>query len=517
MRGSRLVLVSSLLFTLSFPLALNSENLIPASLSSFFIWFAYVPLALATFRRTPRESFRLGYLFGLLTNLGTLFWIIIAIKKYGGLSMGTSSLIFFLILVVLGFFPAVSLWATARLGSMAPRWLLATLLFTLWAWTQTFIPLGGFPWLHPAYALYGAPHLAQTVDLFGTTGLNFLIFLVNFVLAEGCLWMQKREPAYPKWGALFAAMLLVSGYVYGLYRTQQIQTGSPDGHLKVALVQGNVPQDLKWSSHSRTTIRDRYEKLSRLATESAPDLIVWPEAALPYSVAGDTQKLSAIARLEAKADFVVGAPTRHRREKRTVYRNSVFVVDHKGRVKSRYDKIHLVPFGEYVPLGDVLPMQYVVPAVAGVFRAGDRSILGKTGGSRFGILVCYEVLFSDLTIDLVRDGAQFLVNVTNDAWFDHTSGPYQHVRFASFRAIETRRPLVRSANTGITAWFDPLGRIHNPSKLFTEAMILAEIKPRNDMTFYIRYPFFFPLAVASLLLLTATGLFRARTRGGSIV
>jgi apolipoprotein N-acyltransferase len=140
-------------------------------------------------------------------------------------------------------------------------------------------------------------------------------------------------------------------------------------------------------------------------------------------------------------------------------------------------------------------MEYIVPSVAGNFTSGSTAALPTLGAQAYGILICYELLFPDLSIDRVRRGAHFLVNITNDAWFDRTSGPYQHLRFGILRAIETRRPIVRAANTGVTTWFDATGRTHMPTGLFTRGFVIADISPSDKMTFYVRFPHLIPLAI----------------------
>ncbi|HLG19284.1 MAG TPA: apolipoprotein N-acyltransferase [Bdellovibrionota bacterium] len=511
----RIALPSSILLTaLSYPLALYTPNLAPAWVSSVVVWFALVPLLLSLHRATPGESFRWGYIYGLFANGAALFWIIIAMRKYGNLSWLLSGSILFSLIAELAFYPAVTFWTMARLRNFAPAWLVGALSFTLLEWTRVYMPLEGYPWITPAYGLYGDSCLIQIVEWTGVAGLNLLIFTFSFSLADSLTRKEERRlsaiPALVAVGAMIAA-----GHLYGFIRLRTFDSVSTvDSSVRVSLIQANIPQDSKWQSASRSQIFEKYGRLTAAAVARDSDLIVWPEAAFPLTVASSTSAFPILRETLGEADLVLGAATWERAGDRELYRNSAFIVGPDARVKLRYDKRHLVPFGEYVPFSDILPTQKFVPAVAGNFVKGGVPILAtvpRRPDARYGILICYEVLFPDLAVDLVRGGANFLVNITNDAWFDETSGPYQHVEFGRFRAIETRRPIVRAANTGVTAWFDARGNIHDTTSLFTEGLVTTDIHPRREMTFYVRHPQFIPHVAAMILLIAGLGFFRRRS------
>jgi apolipoprotein N-acyltransferase len=494
------IFLSAVLYFLSFPFAFRSENLIPGNLSAAVIWFAFVPL-LATIRdASPRDSFRRTYLYGLLANAGVFFWIIIAMEKYGALSIWVSGGIMVLLVLALAVYPAVAAAGTALFRNRAPVWLTGPLFFTLLDWIRVSFPLQGFPWAIPANALTGNLHLVQAADRIGTTGLNLLIYFVNFAIAEGIAARRERRPP-PIRLATAAAALFLALFGYGAFQVQARSTAITQGDkIRVALLQGNIPQDLKWEPTEQEAILLNYRDLTLQARSADPDLIVWPEAAVPYTLPIDIRSFPTLAPWLGRADLVTGAPTASGQGTAVTFRNSAFVVAPNGDVRLRYDKQHLVPFGEYVPLSDLLPMHYIVPPVAGNFTAGRNPPLARVRGVPYGILICYEILFPDLTLDFVERGARFLVNITNDAWFDQTSGPYQHVRFGILRAIETRRPIVRAANTGITTWYDPIGRMQMSTRLFTRGFVTAEIAPSTEMTFYVRHPSLVPMGVLLLLL-----------------
>jgi apolipoprotein N-acyltransferase len=489
------VVLSAFLLFLSFPAAFQSDNLVPPALSASVVWFSLVPLLISLRGLPSGSTFRWAFLFGFLSNGGIFFWVIIALGKYGGLSVPLSVSILLLLVALMALFPATALWATARLRSRLPDSLAGPLLLTLLEWARVYVPTQGFPWATPAYSLAGALPLIQIADRVGTAGLNLLIFGTNFALAESLLRWRGRRPL-PWVGAGVAGILVAGPAIYGFLQPTDRSTLSPNSSpIRVALIQGNIAQDLKWEPEEKERILEMYKHLSLAARGWDPDLTVWPEAALPYVLPAEIAAIPKLSGFLERSDLLVGAPSASGGEGRIAFRNSAFVLSPGGEVRFRYDKEHLVPFGEYVPLSDILPMHHIVPAVAGNFEAGKGETLPRLREDPYGILICYELLFPSLSVDRVRKGARFLVNITNDAWFDRTSGPFQHAAFGVFRAVETRRPIVRSANTGVTTWFDAGGRMHTPTPLFTRGWIPAEITPSSEITFYVRFPWLVPLAV----------------------
>lgn len=502
MRSALAIAASVLLFTFSFPVAGYTPNLSPSWISASAVWFFWVPLLLVLRGAEPRKSFRYGYLFGFFSNLCTLFWITIAIKKYGYLSWPLSLSIVLLLFLMLALFSATAFWLLAKIGNRAPVWFAGTVIFSLVDFSKEYLPFGGFPWTLPAYGLYSAQHLIQVCDLIGTAGLNTVIVFFNFVVAE-TLWRQHRRMPFPFRLVASGLLLFVGLWGYGISRGAQIEREIAKSHrVRVALIQGNIHQDLKWNEAARVDILGTYRRLSLEAARDGAELIVWPEAAVPMTIPSDSTFFPYLIDISGKADFVLGAATWTGTPEAPIYRNSALITSGAGKIKLRYDKQHLVPFGEYVPFSTVLPMHYFVPAIAGNFDAGKNPSLGVLRSEEYGLLICYEVLFPELSIDQVRDGARFLVNITNDAWFDETSGPYQHFHFGLFRAIETRRSYVRAANTGVSGFVDPLGRIVNRTRLFQEAVITSDVPSLSLTTLFVRAPFLTPI----LLAMAAVGL-----------
>jgi predicted amidohydrolase len=276
--------------------------------------------------------------------------------------------------------------------------------------------------------------------------------------------------------------------------------------LAVAIVQGNIDQGVKWDPAWQSKALQLYRYLTLEAARERPRLIVWPETAVPFFLREDPRRaeLETLARA-AGAYLLVGAPDRLSEQSR----NSAFLVGPDGRMLGQYDKRHLVPFGEYVPLRRLLFFVNVLAGGGiGEFAPGKEATVFSTPAGRFGVVICYEAIFPGEVREFFLGGADFLVNITNDAWFGRSAAPAQHLAMAAFRAVENRAYLVRAANTGISAIVAPDGRIVRSSGLFTPAVLSAPITPRAGVSFYTRYGDLFAwgtVVVALAAVLTAVG------------
>jgi len=284
--------------------------------------------------------------------------------------------------------------------------------------------------------------------------------------------------------------------------------GEPGGRAVVALVQGNIDQGVKWNPSRRLMIMDKYRVLTQGVLQRNPDIIVWPETSVPFVFgADDPNELALRARVKQwGVPLVLGAvrvaaPAEPARGQREIITNSAVLLPGTDNTGGTYDKIHLVPFGEYVPWN--LPLGPLVTAV-GDFRAGKENTVIPHGTLRLGVPICYEIIFPNLVRRFVLGGANLIVTITNDAWFGRTSAPYQHFATAVFRAVENRTPVARAANTGISGFIDARGRILSSTGLFTEATAVRELTLRSSRpTVYTRYGdvFAYLCSVVSVLLL----------------
>jgi len=257
----------------------------------------------------------------------------------------------------------------------------------------------------------------------------------------------------------------------------------------VAVTQGNIDQSIKWDESFQKQTLKIYERLSLRVAQERPDLIIWPETATPFFFqdAKEYQPLVLNIPRETGAYLLFGSPSYTVKGQKVSHYNSTYLISPGGEIVGKYDKIHLVPFGEYVPLKDLLFFMGSLGEGIGDFKSGKEATLLSLPQARFGVVICFEIIFPDLCRQFVRRGADFLVTLTNDAWFRRTSAPYQHMAIATFRAVENRVFIARAANTGISGFIDPKGKIMNHGGIFTEDALNGTIRRMNEKTFYTLY------------------------------
>jgi apolipoprotein N-acyltransferase len=294
-----------------------------------------------------------------------------------------------------------------------------------------------------------------------------------------------------------AAVCLLCALGYGTWR---MGAEEHQGTLRIAVVQGNIEQDKKWDPAYRTAVLDTYRRLTREALAQKPDLVIWPETATPFYFGGnrrDDPELTEELRRFVQSigvPLLTGSPTYEQRGRRYRLKNSAFLLGTGGSTESVYHKLHLVPFGEYVPLRNSL-LFFIDKLVqgSGDFEAGSEHTVTSvrtagTGAVNISTVICYEIVFPDIVRRFVDRGAQVMTTITNDAWFGRTGAPYQHFSMAVFRAVENRVPVARAANTGISGFIDAKGRILEASPVFTEAALVRDLAPSDGAkTFYTRF------------------------------
>jgi apolipoprotein N-acyltransferase len=330
----------------------------------------------------------------------------------------------------------------------------------VWAvleWIQSNL-FGGFGWALLGYSQYKNLPLIQVADFSGVYGVSFLIIMINSAIYRA---MKKsfRE-------IIMSAIILTMALSYGFLRLNE---KNGEEAIKISVVQGNIPQEEKWDPGNSEYILDRYANLTRAASEDGPDLIVWPETSFPGFLFIDRMLTDEIMYItnEINTPLLLGANT----EEDLKSFNSAVLLSPGKDFPDKYDKIHLVPFGEYVPFSDSFPLlRRLVLGEFGEFTAGkefkifdleDKDLKMKVD---FAVLICFEDIFPELAREFVRRGARFLVIITNDAWYGRSGAPYQHAACSVFRAIENRIPVVRCANTGYSCFIDSKGRIYDSVK-----------------------------------------------------
>ncbi len=475
-------------------------------------WVALVPLLLVMQRRPFRHGFVAGAVF-----FGTvLYWLNIVMTTYGGLHPVFSLAAYLILVAYLALFWGAATWACCRVEEKLriSRLVSFPVFWVALEFVRSFF-LSGFPWATYGYSQQKFLVMIQSADLCGVYGISFLLVFSNVLLAR--LWgayRLRQWSAVPRWGVVFWILLFAGNLVYGFAHLDSPErlAGEP---LSVALVQGNIDQSIKWDpGHQRSTI-DKYLNLSRSAAEEGPvDLLVWPESATPFYFQ-ETGPLSEAVRdftRSVDSQLLFGSPAYEVANRQYRYLNSAFLLDRGGEILGRSDKIHLVPFGEYVPLGRFLPFIEKLVVGVGDFSPGSISPLPVNGGE-IGVLVCFEGIFPDLARDYVRKGSDLLVNITNDAWFGRSSAPAQHLAMTRFRAIENRRWVARAANTGISALIAPDGTMEEQSPVFKDLFLRGEVRLRDEITLYNRLGDLLPtlfLAVSIFWLLRTRRRFNGR-------
>ncbi len=467
-------------------------------------WFALVPLLVSIVNLSVREGFRAGFIFGLVHYLSLLYWVVPVMRTYGYLPLYLSVTILFLFAAVLALFPAIFCMALAAVGRTPGRYLITMpLLWVALEYIRTFA-FTGFPWALLGHSQYLRLHLIQIADLFGAYGVSFLIALSNtavfcaiaFITPKVWRGRPVSKPLLYGALALFAAGFLLT-WIYGAWRiktTDRLMAASPTA--RVAVIQGNIDQAAKWDPAFQAATIETHNRLSLTAKSEDPDLIVWPESATPFYLFYDrhpTEKVLAGIEL-ADIDFLIGSPSFARQDDNVIYYNSAYLISPGTKNISRYDKAHLVPYGEYVPFKRWLPFLGKMVAQVGDFQPGKPGKTLPWKENALGVQICYEIIFPGLSRAMVKNNADLLINITNDAWFGKTSGPYQHFSMTLFRAVENRRALARAANTGISGFIDPAGRIVASTPLLAEAAVTRTLPLMRNTTFYTRFGDLFALA-----------------------
>ena len=403
-------------------------------------------------------------------------------RTFGGLPLALAIVVCLLLVVFLSLYVGMFSWLVARgfrrFG--APAVWAAPFVWVGTEYLRSWLG-GGFPWVLLGYSQATVPPIAQAASLGGIFFLSFLVALVSAAAASTAMG-RERSRWYVS-GAVIAGVLAI-----GVWGSLRIREGSlaRDGELvRVGLVQGNIAQEDKWNPELALPILRRYLEMSRRAIAEGADVVIWPESSTPFFLEENPGLAGEIRRLaqDTQTPFVVGSDQLERAQQYRFY-NSAFLVGADGQTRAAYRKMHLVPFGEYVPLKQLLP--FVGPLVEAVsdFSPGLEPVLLPVGDRRLSVAICYEVVYPWLIRTFVLGGSELLVTITNDAWYGTTSAAYQHWEQASLRAIEHGRYLVRAANTGITGIVDPYGRVIARTRLFETDVVTGDIRWSTRRTLY---------------------------------
>ncbi|MBO0738814.1 MAG: apolipoprotein N-acyltransferase [Alphaproteobacteria bacterium] len=415
----------------------------------------------------PWASFRLGYTFGLGFFVSGLYWIA------GALLVDIASFWWLMPFAVLGLPAAFALYsglalcatklATNRLRLPGPARVFAfAVAWTIAEWVRGHA-FTGLPWNLIGYAwsggFPGATAVLQSVAWIGIYGLSFLTVLAASLPALlGSPSLAPMSLVRRLAPALGAGLLIVVPGVFGAIRLQT--TPTVDRGIWLRIVQPSTPQTMKWDPRAAERNFRLLLDLSASPASQPIAAVIWPEAAIPFLLERNPPLRRQIGSIASERGYVITGAVRANPPPDPVKQvwNSLEVVNKDGEIVARYDKAHLVPFGEYVPLRRTLPLKKITPGSLDFSAGPGPRTLALKGLPRFAAAICYEVIFPGAVVD-EEDRPQWILNVTNDAWYGRTSGPYQHFAIARTRAVEEGLPLIRVANNGVSGVVDPVGRV----------------------------------------------------------
>lgn len=451
-----------------------------------FSWVALIPLFIALRDTNGKEAFRLGYICGLAHFLSLLYWIQYVVGHYGGLPAPLAIVVLFLLCAYLALYIGVFALLSQRWAPYPRLWIwgLPTVWVTL-EWIRAHA-LTGFPWANLGYSQTPFIALIQIADLTGVWSISWLV-----VFANTCL-MGFLNRYLNRTGIVFLGCCLIGVIGYGNWRIDTVENIQNQAEPRtVGVIQGNIDQSLKWDPAYQQTTLDHYRELTLKATQHspAPQLLVWPETAVPFFYGIDeplTKQVQKIVR-EAGVSLLFGSPGAEWAGGHPLLLNKAYLVNGDAEPLGQYAKQHLVPFGEYVPLQNLLFFVHRLVEAAGNFVPGRDPSPLRLDRQGLGVLICYEAIFPNLARRTVNLGATSLVNITNDAWFGTSSAPYQHLDMTRWRAVEFRVPLIRAANTGISTIFDATGRECGILSLNQPGFLVCTVRPVHLRTVYARW------------------------------
>jgi apolipoprotein N-acyltransferase len=429
----------------------------------------------------------LGLIAGAVYFTGTVYWVAGVMTTYGGLPMVAAVLVAALLIGYLAVYPALfslMLGVALRRRGVGALWLAPWIwVATEWARSALF---GGFPWVVLGASQAPVLPVAQVASVVGVFGLSTLVAFVSTAAAS--LALSRR--ASSRMGVAAVGLVLVVAVAAGAFRVVDARLARTGSVLRVGLVQGGVEQQVKWDPAYRDVILNRHLTLSRRAIGRGVGIVIWPESSTPFFFDAEPALAEPVRQLAAasRTPFLIGTdefePGRDGAPDR-IY-NTALIVGPDGQSRATYRKIRLVPFGEFVPLKQVL--FFVGPLVEAVsdFSAGDEPVVFDVDGRRMSVAICYESIYPDLARAFVARGSQLLVTITNDAWFGRSSAAYQHFDLGAMRAVEQGRYVVRAANTGISGVVDPYGRVVARTALFEQTVTAVDVRLLDHRTIYSR-------------------------------
>lgn len=484
MKQLYLAILAGLLYAVSFPL----YSIWPLA------WVWAVPLLFLMKDVSAGRAFLYGMVAGVIAWSGVLYWIAYVMSTYGGMGLFPAAFLLLLLVVYMSLYFGGFVWLSRRFIHSSRAFLAIPGIWILFELLRSYFIFSGFPWALLGYSQYPWISFIQIAEIGGVYLIGGIILMGNVAIYQA---LRKRE-----FVPLVISVLLVAVCAsWGAWRMGNVfDKGEP---VRAAVAQANIPQDQKWAPEIVNPTIDTYERFTKAAVKQGAKVVAWPETACPFFLFLDWPYTSRIISLSRSVDakLVVGSPAYENDQ----YFNRMWLLEN-GRIGGSYDKVHLVPFGEYLPLSDLIRPFFsgLTKEVGNFTPARKPHPIGE-----IGVFTCFESIFPGMTRDLSNQGATYLINASNDAWFKTWSTPEQLLQITSFRAIESRKWLLRPVNHGISAIINPKGQAVRKIGLLKEDFIVADITPSGMLTFYTKFGPVIALVWAALSGIAALTFFRS--------
>ena len=467
----------------------------PPSPFGFLAWFGLIPLIHVLFSSSIGDSVKWSFVTGLIVNVITVYWF--GLNSGAGvvpalISMVAAILYLSIFWILFGF---LSSWYNKITGhglSLVPL---------IWVFTEFLRGFGplSFPWINLALTQTFCLPLVQIADVTGSMGISFWIVLLNVIIYTA-IRSKNVEIKILYMGGLLILVI----YLLGYFRISSIENREINNVIKTAIVQPNIDPNLKWEQNFRHIIFNTMDSLHNEAIKLEPDLILWPEAALPTYLRINYSNRKSILQKVKKSNIplLTGTPDRIKgKDNKIDYYNASMFLKPDGSTKMYY-KIHLVPFAESIPFSNYFSFLKKLNFGQANFTAGSEYTIFNLDGISFANLICYESSIPKIARKFINLGANFITIETNDSWCGHSSGVYQHFEIAKLRAVENRVPIARSANTGISGLILPTGKVNNKIPFNEQKVTLSSIPIKNVQSFYTKYGDWFAVICTLISLIT---------------
>lgn len=473
-------------------------------------FFAFIPYFFVLENQSSADAFKTSYTFGFLFFALLGFWLTL-VSLPGFVLMAAYLALYF------AFFGMASAAFLSQSQTKIRALFFIPAFWVISEYLRGWI-ISGIPWSLLAYSQWKNILFIQIADVTGAWGVSFFVLLVNLLLFKSLRLFVRQEKAEDnplvsgpdrmrRLGVLAAilAAVLFSVCAYGAVvlgqRDAFYRNGQEKAKLRVAVVQGNIPQEQKWDAQVKAIIFEKYKRLTFMSAVEKSDLIVWPETSFPGYLEDEPIMALQLRNLvrQSRTEVLVGAPTIGDIDRGLRFYNSAILYNSDGEERARYNKVHLVPFGEFIPFEPVFGILRNFVHIGRFSHGKEKTIFEiksryqKTNiKAKFGVLICYEDIFPGLVRDFCQNGADFLINMTNDAWFGKTTAPYQHAQASIFRAVENRVNIVRATNTGFSCFISPEGRIlsrvqDKGEEIFVTGHKGQDLILRKTKSFYTRF------------------------------